>query len=109
MPRYRRVEALDAPVAAFWLQTGGQRKTLRHPAVVELGLTWTTTPTEFAARDLQTKNISSDYINPFLCDDVVRKRDHRRNLFEEAEGADTCEEPEGMPYRIRISSSRRPC
>ena len=45
------------------------------------------------------------YINPFLCDDVARKKNHRRNLFEEAARSGyLVKNREGEPYRIRISS-----
>ena len=34
---------------------------------------------------LEEKNIRlMTYINPFLCDDAAQKKNHRRNLFEEA-------------------------
>jgi alpha-glucosidase len=45
------------------------------------------------------------YINPFLCDDVPKKENHRRNLFGEAvEGGYLVKDQQGEPYRVRISS-----
>jgi alpha-glucosidase len=104
-----RLEALDAPVAAFWLQDWvGQRKTSFG---TQLWWNWELDLDHYPdwsslRENLQTKNIRlMTYINPFLCDDIVRKRDHRRNLFEEAARSGfLVKNREGMPYRIRISS-----
>jgi len=44
------------------------------------------------------------YINPFLCDDVRRKKNRRRNLFEEAaDGGYLVKNRKGEPYRVRNS------
>jgi alpha-glucosidase (family GH31 glycosyl hydrolase) len=101
-----KLEAFDAPVAAFWLQDWvGQRQTTfgtqlwwnweldedRHPR-------W-----DSLRQHLDKRNIRlMTYINPFLCDDV---KNHRRNLFEEAAGKGyLVKNREGEPYTIRISS-----
>lgn len=104
-----RLEALDAPVAAFWLQDWvGQRQTTFG---TQLWWNWELDQDHYPGWDslrarLEKRNIRlMTYINPFLCDDVARKADHRRNLFEEAAGKGyLVKNREGEPYRIRISS-----
>jgi alpha-glucosidase len=106
--KLERLEALDAPVAAFWLQDWvGQRETsfgtqlwwnweLDHDHYPEWNLLIET---------LERKNIRlMTYINPFLCDDVAQKKNHRRNLFgEAAKSGYLVKNEEGEPYRIRNS------
>jgi alpha-glucosidase len=104
-----RLEALDAPVAAFWLQDWvGQRQTSFG---TQLWWNWELDhdhyPNWNALREgLQTRGIRvMTYINPFLCDDVPKKENHRRNLFGEAvEGGYLVKDQQGEPYRVRISS-----
>ena len=104
-----RLEALDAPVAAFWLQDWvGQRQTSFG---TQLWWNWELDhdhyPNWNALREgLQTRGIRvMTYINPFLCDDVSKKENHRRNLFGEAvEGGYLVKDQQGEPYRVRISS-----
>jgi alpha-glucosidase len=104
-----RLEALDAPVAAFWLQDWvGQRQTSFG---TQLWWNWELDhdhyPNWNALREgLQTRGIRvMTYINPFLCDDVPKKENHRRNLFREAvEGGYLVKDQQGEPYRVRISS-----
>ncbi len=83
-----RLEALDAPVAAFWLQDWvGQRQTSFG---TQLWWNWELDRDHYPGwnslrESLQTRGVRvMTYINPFLCDDVSKKEDHRRNLFEEA-------------------------
>jgi len=54
----------------------------------------------------EEKNIKlMTYINPFLCDDAAQKKDHRRNLFEEAARSGyLVKNQDGEPYKITISS-----
>jgi alpha-glucosidase len=101
-----KLEALDAPVAAFWLQDWvGQRKTSFG---TQLWWNWVLDRDHYPHWDslrerLEKANIKlMTYINPFLCDDV---ENHRRNLFEEAaENGYLVKNREGEPYTIRISS-----
>jgi alpha-glucosidase len=55
---------------------------------------------------LEEKNIRlMTYISPFLCDDAAQKKNHRRNLFEEAaRNGYLVKNQDGEPYRITISS-----
>jgi alpha-glucosidase (family GH31 glycosyl hydrolase) len=55
---------------------------------------------------LKEKNIRlMTYISPFLCDDAAQKKNHRRNLFEEAaRNGYLVKNQDGEPYRITISS-----
>jgi alpha-glucosidase len=104
-----RLEALDAPVAAFWLQDWvGQRQTSFG---TQLWWNWELDHDHYpdwnALREsLQTKDVRvMTYINPFLCDDVSKKENHRRNLFEvAAESGYLVKDQRGEPYRVRISS-----
>jgi alpha-glucosidase len=104
-----RLEALDAPVTAFWLQDWvGQRQTSFG---TQLWWNWELDhdhyPNWNALREgLQTRGVRvMTYINPFLCDDVPKKENHRRNLFGEAvEGGYLVKDQQGEPYRVRISS-----
>jgi alpha-glucosidase (family GH31 glycosyl hydrolase) len=103
-----RLEALDAPVAAVWLQDWvGQRKTSFGTQLWwnwELDRDhypdWNSLVDGLSRRDIRLMT----YINPFVCDDVGLKENHRRNLFREAaESGYLVENREGEPYRIRSS------
>jgi sulfoquinovosidase len=104
-----KLGALDAPVAAFWLQDWvGQRKTSFG---TQLWWNWELDRDHYPDWDslrerLEKRNIRlMTYINPFLCDDVAQKGTHRRNLFEEAAGNGyLVKNREREPYTIRISS-----
>jgi alpha-glucosidase (family GH31 glycosyl hydrolase) len=104
-----RLEALDAPVAAVWLQDWvGQRETSFG---TQLWWNWELDRDHYPDWDslgesLRRKKIRlMTYINPFVCDDVGLKKNHRRNLFQEAaEGGYLVENRVGGPYRVRISS-----
>ena len=104
-----RLEALDAPVAAVWLQDWvGQRETSFG---TQLWWNWELDRNHYPDWDslgesLRRKNIRlMTYINPFVCDDVGLKKNHQRNLFREAaEGGYLVENRDGGPYRVRISS-----
>ena len=104
-----RLEALDAPVAAVWLQDWvGQRETSFG---TQLWWNWELDRDHYPDWDslgesLRRKNIRlMTYINPFVCDDVGLKKNHQRNLFQEAaEGGYLVENRDGGPYRVRISS-----
>jgi alpha-glucosidase (family GH31 glycosyl hydrolase) len=103
------LDSLDAPVAAFWLQDWvGQRKTSFG---TQLWWNWELDRHHYPDWDslresLERKNIRlMTYINPFLCDDVSQKPNHRRNLFEEAvKRGYLVKNREDEPYTTRISS-----
>jgi alpha-glucosidase len=62
---------------------------------------WDSLREHLEARDIRLMT----YINPFVCDNVGQKRNHRRNLFEEAaESGYLVKNREGEAYRIRNSS-----
>jgi len=103
------LESLDTPVAAIWLQDWvGQRKTSFG---TQLWWNWELDRDHYPEwgslkESLEEKNIRlMTYINPFICDDVVQKENHRRNLFEEAvRNGYLVENHRGEPYKITISS-----
>ena len=103
------LESLDTPIAALWLQDWvGQRKTSFG---TQLWWNWELDRDHYPnwgslRESLEEKNIRlMTYINPFLCDDAAQKKNHRRNLFEEAARKGyLVENQDGEPYRITISS-----
>jgi alpha-glucosidase (family GH31 glycosyl hydrolase) len=111
--RVRRIsdelESLGTPIAALWLQDWvGQRKTTFG---TQLWWNWELDRDHYPdwgslRESLEEMNIRlMTYINPFLCDDVAQKRNHRRNLFEEAaRNGYFVKNQEGEPYKITISS-----
>jgi alpha-glucosidase (family GH31 glycosyl hydrolase) len=100
-----RLEALEAPVAAYWLQDWvGQRRTSfgtqlwwnweldedQYPGWDRLGV-------ELDQRDIRLMT----YVNPFFADDVAQRENGVRNLFEEAARKGyLIRNREGEPYRI---------
>ena len=104
-----RLEPLDAPVAAFWLQDWvGQRKTSFG---TQLWWNWELDRDHYPDWDSLRQHLEKratrlmTYINSFLCDDAAQKENHRRNLFEEAVGKGyLVKNREGQPYTISISS-----
>src|SRR5215212_11003487 len=103
------LESLDTPVAAIWLQDWvGQRNTSFG---TQLWWNWELDRDHYPdwsslKESLKEKNIRlMTYINPFLCDDVAQKKNHRRNLFEEAVGYGyLVKNKRDEPYKITISS-----
>ncbi len=103
------LESLGTPVAALWLQDWvGQRKTSFG---TQLWWNWELDRDHYPDWDslresLEERNIRlMTYINPFLCDDVGQKKNHRRNLFEEAaRDGYLVKNQRGEPYTITISS-----
>ena len=103
------LKSLDTPIAALWLQDWvGQRKTSFG---TQLWWNWELDRDHYPnwgslRESLEEKNIRvMTYINPFLCDDAAQKKNHRRNLFEEAARKGyLVENQDGEPYRITISS-----
>ncbi|MEJ7814663.1 MAG: alpha-glucosidase [Rubrobacter sp.] len=103
------LESLGTPVAAFWLQDWvGQRKTSFG---TQLWWNWELDRDHYPDWDslresLQKRDIRlMTYINPFLCDDVTQKKNHDRNLFEEAaRNGYLVKKQRGEPYKTTISS-----
>src|SRR5215211_284679 len=102
-------ESLGTPIAALWLQDWvGQRKTSFG---TQLWWNWELDRDHYPDWDslrksLENRNIRlMTYINPFICDDVAQKKNHRRNLFEEAaRNGYLVKNQRGKPYKITISS-----
>src|SRR5918999_6332963 len=85
----QRLEGLDTPVAAFWLQDWvGQRET---GFGTQLWWNWELDEDHYPEWDLLRERLQEEdvglmtYVNPLLADDVAEKENHRRNLFAEAE------------------------
>jgi alpha-glucosidase len=103
-----RLEALDAPVAAFWLQDWvGQRETSFG---TQLWWNWELDEDHYPEWNLLRERLEEKdirvmtYVSPFLADDVADKESYRRNLFAEAErNGYLVENREGEPYRIEIT------
>lgn len=98
------LEALDTPVAAFWLQDWvGQRRT---GFGTQLWWNWELDGQRYPGWDRLVADLRRDdvrvmtYVNPFLAD-PSGKADYRRNLFDEArERGYLVEDPDGGPYMI---------
>jgi len=103
------LKAFDTPVAAIWLQDWvGQRKTSFG---TQLWWNWELDRDHYPdwgslRESLEERNIRlMTYINPFICVDVAQKKNHRRNLFEEAaRNGYLVKNQRGKPYKITISS-----
>jgi len=101
--------SFDTPIAALWLQDWvGQRKTSFG---TQLWWNWELDRDHYPdwgslRESLKKRNIRlMTYINPFLCDDAAQKKNHRRNLFQEAaRNGYLVKNQDGEPYRITISS-----
>jgi alpha-glucosidase (family GH31 glycosyl hydrolase) len=104
-----KLEALDVPVAAFWLQDWvGQRRT---GFGTQLWWNWELDEDHYPEWNLLRERLEQrdirlmTYVSPFLADDVADKDNHRRDLFAEAEGNGyLVEDRAGEPYRIEITS-----
>ena len=102
-----RLEALDTPVAAFWLQDWvGKRQTSFGS---QLWWNWVLDQNRYPGWERMVSDLERDdvrvmtYVSPFLAD-PAEKENIRRNLFEEARsGGYLVENTKGDPYMIRIS------
>ena len=102
------LEALDAPVAAFWLQDWvGQRETSFG---TQLWWNWELDEDHYPEWNLLREKLEQKdirlmtYVSPFLADDVADKESHRRDLFAEAErNGYLVQDESGEPYRIKIT------
>jgi alpha-glucosidase (family GH31 glycosyl hydrolase) len=104
-----QLEALDAPVAAFWLQDWvGQRET---GFGTQLWWNWELDEDHYPEWNLLRESLEQKdirlmtYVSPFLADDVAsNKKNHRRDLFAEAErNGYLVQNQSGGPYRIKIT------
>ncbi|QIN82013.1 alpha-glucosidase [Rubrobacter tropicus] len=99
-----RLEALDTPVAAFWLQDWvGQRRTSFG---TQLWWNWELDDKRYPGWDRLVADLRRDdvrvmtYVNPFLAD-PSRKSNLRRDLFAEARAQGyLVEDRDGGPYMI---------
>jgi alpha-glucosidase len=104
---YDELEALGTPVAALWLQDWvGQRETYFG---MQLWWNWELDEDHYPGWDQLREQLERDdvrlmtYIGPWLADDV-KKENHRRNLFEEAERRGyLVKDREGEPYRVKTT------
>ena len=100
-----RLEALDTPVAAFWLQDWvGQRETSFG---TQLWWNWELDEDQYPDWDLLRERLAEEdvrlmtYVGPWVATDVAKKESYRRNLFEEAARKGyLVENREGEPYRV---------
>jgi alpha-glucosidase len=106
---YDELEALGTPVAAVWLQDWvGQRETNFG---IQLWWNWELDEDHYPGWDQLREQLERDdvrlitYIGPWLADDVKKeKKNHRRNLFEEAERRGyLVKNREGEPYRVKTT------
>jgi alpha-glucosidase (family GH31 glycosyl hydrolase) len=105
---FGRLEALETPVAALWLQDWvGQRQTSFGTQLWwnwELDedhyLGWEKLRDELDEKDVRLMT----YIGPWLAGDTEDKKNRHRNLFEEAaRNGYLVKNGEGEPYRIKIT------
>ncbi|MDQ3304124.1 MAG: alpha-glucosidase, partial [Actinomycetota bacterium] len=104
---YEDLEALDTPVAAFWLQDWvGQRDTSFG---TQLWWNWELDEDRYPGwqrlvADLRREDVRiMTYVSPFLAD-PSKKASYRRNLFAEAEDRGyLVEDRSGEPYMVEIS------
>jgi alpha-glucosidase (family GH31 glycosyl hydrolase) len=106
---YEKLQALDAPVAALWLQDWvGQRKTSFG---TQLWWNWELDEEHYPGWDSLRKRLADDgvrlmtYLGPWFADDVAaNKEDYRRNLFEEAARQGyLVKKADGEPYRVETT------
>jgi alpha-glucosidase (family GH31 glycosyl hydrolase) len=103
-----RLEALETPVAAFWLQDWvGQRETSFG---TQLWWNWEVDQGHYPDWDLLRERLAEEdvrlmtYVGPWVATDVAMKKSFRRNLFEEAaRNGYLVENQEGEPYRVRTT------
>lgn len=107
---HKRLEALDAPVAAFWLQDWvGQRKTSFG---TQLWWNWELDGDHYPEWDALRERLAESgvrlmtYVGPWFADDLAgqSKKKYRRNLFEEgARHGYLVKNKAGKPYRVKIT------
>jgi alpha-glucosidase (family GH31 glycosyl hydrolase) len=103
-----RLEALDTPVAAFWLQDWvGQRETSFG---TQLWWNWELDEDQYPDWNLLRGRLAEEdvrlmtYVGPWVATDVAKKKSYRRNLFEEAARKGyLVKNREGEPYRVRTT------
>jgi sulfoquinovosidase len=105
---YDKLEALDTPVAALWLQDWvGKRETSFG---TQLWWNWELDEDHYRGwgrlrEELERNDVRlMTYIGPWVADDVRKKGNHRRNLFEEAASKGyLVKNRGGEPYRVKTT------
>ena len=106
----QRLKALDTPVAAFWLQDWvGQRYVPSFGK--QLWWNWELDEDQYPGWDALGERLAEKdvrlmtYVGPWLADDIAEeKKDHRRNLFEEAaKNGYLVKNRDGDPYTVRTT------
>jgi alpha-glucosidase (family GH31 glycosyl hydrolase) len=105
---YDELEALDTPVAALWLQDWvGQRTTSFG---TQLWWNWELDEDHYRGWDQLREQLEREdvrlmtYIGPWFTDDVAKKENHRRNLFEEAAmNGYLVKDRDGEVYRVKTT------
>jgi alpha-glucosidase (family GH31 glycosyl hydrolase) len=102
-----RLEALETPVSAFWIQDWvGQRETSFG---TQLWWNWELDEDHYSGWDSLEERLAEEdvrlmtYVGPWLAD-AAKKENHRRNLFAEAaRHGYLVKNREGEPYRVRTT------
>ena len=105
---YDELEVLGTPVAALWLQDWvGQRETSFG---TQLWWNWELDEDHYRGWDQLQEQLERDnvrlmtYIGPWVADDVAKKENHRRDLFEEAaRNGYLVKNRAGEPYRVKTT------
>jgi alpha-glucosidase (family GH31 glycosyl hydrolase) len=105
---YDELKGLGTPVAALWLQDWvGQRETSFG---TQLWWNWELDEDHYRGWGQLREQLERDdvrlmtYVGPWLADDVTRKENHRRNLFEEAaRNGYLVNNRDGKPYRVKTT------
>jgi sulfoquinovosidase len=103
-----RLEALDTPVAAYWLQDWvGQRETSFG---TQLWWNWELDRGHYPDWDSLREQLAEEhvrlmtYLGPWVATDVANKKNYRRNLFEEAaKNGYLVKNRDGEPYRVKTT------
>ena len=104
-----KLEALDTPVAAYWLQDWvGQRKTSFG---WQLWWNWELDEDHYPGWDSLRERLAEvdvrllTYVGPWFADDITEQKEHyRRNLFQEAaENGYLVKNRDGDPYRVKTT------
>jgi alpha-glucosidase len=103
----KKLEALDTPVAAYWLQDWvGQRETSFG---TQLWWNWELDKDQYPDWNLLREQLAEEgvrlmtYVGPWLAD-AAKKENHRRNLFKEAaRNGYLVKNRDGEPYRVKTT------
>src|SRR3712207_8197510 len=104
-----RLEALDTPVSAYWLQDWvGQRETSFG---TQLWWNWELDEDHYPGWDSFTERLAEEdvrlmtYVGPWFADDIAQEKEtYRRNLFEEAASKGyLVKNRDGEPYGVKTT------